>query len=425
MSSSRSFQHGDPSWWREARFGMFVHWGLYSIPARHEWVMSTEKMPPDVYEKYQEFFDPDRFDAAEWAHAARKAGMKYFVFTAKHHEGFCMWDTKFTAYKAKRDYVREIVDAFRNEGLRVGLYYSLLDWHHPDFTVDDNHPLRDGNWEELNRNRSQHRYCEYMRNQVTELLTNYGKIDVLWFDFTYDRPGGKGPKDWEAEELLALVRRLQPDVLIDNRLGLDGAGDFVSPEQYVPLAPPCDASGKPLDWEGCQTFSGSWGYFRDETGWKTEKQLVSMLIDHVSRGGNLLMNAGPTARGEMDFRTIASLEYFHRWMDRNRESIYGCGAAPSELPEPDRCRYTYNKKTNRLYVHIMDYPVKFLHLPKLSGKVRFARLLGDHSEILMRPQGVPHGNMAPSVPPDTQTLVLPPLPPSDTVPVIELFLTAE
>ena len=425
MSKERiggKYPHGDNAWWREARFGMFIHWGLYSVPARHEWVMTTEKQTPEQYARYREYFAPDHFDASAWARMAREAGMKYVVFTAKHHEGFCMWDTKYTDYKVDRDYMREILDAFRAEGLRTGLYYSLLDWRHSDFLVDDNHPLRDGDWAKLNQHRSQARYCKYMRNQVTELLTNYGKIDILWFDYTYPRPTGKSSKDWEAEKLLKHARSLQPDVLIDDRLGLEGAGDFKSPEQYVPLQPMRDAAGNQVPWEGCQTFSGSWGYFRDEMTWKSEHQLISMLIDHVSRDGNLLMNVGPNARGEIDERAQKSLEWFSRWMKYNSASIYGCGMAPSEWPEPDRCRYTYNAKLNRLYVHLLEYPINFIHLPKLAGKVRFARFLHDYSEVRLSPPMPPNASMTPCVPPDTQTLIIPPLKPQDTVPVIEIFL---
>ncbi len=226
--------------------------------------------------------------------------------TTKHHEGFCLWDSKFTDYKApntpaKRDVLREIVDAFRAEGLRIGFYYSLLDWHHPQFPIDPKHPLRNrpaAEIAEMNRHRDVRKYAKYMRDQVTELLTNYGRIDILWFDFSYPNDElngtkGKGRADWESEKLVALARRLQPQIILDNRLDLPGAGDITTPEQFQPEHPPRRADGSIAPWEGCQTFSGSWGYHRDEATWKSDKQCVEMLIRHVARGGNLIMNVGP------------------------------------------------------------------------------------------------------------------------------------
>ena len=182
---------GDTEWFVHDRFGMFIHWGLYSMPARHEWVKSREEIPEEKYDKYFKYFNPDLFDPKDWARKAKEAGMKYAVLTTKHHEGFCMFDSKYTDYKctntpAGRDIVREYVDAFRAEGLRIGFYYSLIDWHHPDFPIDPIHPRRDDkDAYEQSKGRDMHKYAEYMRNQVEELLTNYGKIDILWFDFSY------------------------------------------------------------------------------------------------------------------------------------------------------------------------------------------------------------------------------------------------
>ena len=419
---SKQYTHGDRSWWQAARFGMFIHWGIYSIPARGEWMQTFEKVPAEKYAEYADHFDPDRFEPEKWAKLAKAAGMKYVVLTAKHHDGFCMFDSAYTDFKAKRDYVREIFEAFRAEGLRTGVYYSLLDWHHDQFTVDHNHPLRDLDWAELNKTRNQHLYCEYMRNQVTELLTKYGQIDIIWFDFTYARPGGKYPEEWEAEELLKLVRKLNPSILINGRLGLEGAGDFMTPEQYIPADGIRDQAGELLPWEGCQTFSGAWGYHRDETTWKTPHQLIAMLISHVARGGNLLLNVGPDARGRFDRRAVSALEVLARWMDEHSDSIYNCTIAPSEFPEPDNCMYTWNPATKKLYLHLMSYPVKFAFLPGLFGKVKFARFLNDHSEVKMLPPPEKHGNMTPQVSPDTLTLQLPAIAPDVTIPVIELSL---
>lgn len=213
---------GNTAWFTHDRFGMFIHWGLYSMPARHEWVKTRERTPEEVYDRYFQYFDPDLYDPKEWARQAKAAGMRYAVFTTKHHEGFCMFDSQYTDYKctstpAGRDLTREFVDAFRAEGIHIGFYYSLIDWHHPDFTIDVNHPRRDDpDAKEQNEGRDMHRYAEYMRNQIRELLTNYGKIDILWLDFSYSQRrgegdkawlGGKGKDDWESEELIKLAQK--------------------------------------------------------------------------------------------------------------------------------------------------------------------------------------------------------------------------
>ena len=194
---------GDTAWFTRDRFGMFIHFGLYAMPARHEWIKNFERIPEAKYDKYFKYFNPDLFDAREWARQAKAAGMKYAVLTTKHHEGFCLFDSQYTDYKITntafgRDLVKEYADAFRAEGLRVGFYYSLIDWHHPDFTIDMHHPRRDDpDALQQNEGRDMRRYARYMRNQVTELLTNYGKIDVLWFDFSYPDLNGTGDRAWK------------------------------------------------------------------------------------------------------------------------------------------------------------------------------------------------------------------------------------
>lgn len=381
-------------WWTDARFGMFIHWGLYSQAARHEWVKHNEHMTNAEYEKYFEQFDPDHFDPKKWAREAKAAGMKYAVLTTKHHEGFCLFDSKYTNYKAtntkaKRDLVREYVDAFRAAGLKVGFYYSLLDWHHPDYTMDDAHPLTQvdttqANYDKLNKGRDMNKYREYLRNQVRELMTNYGKIDVLWLDWSWgkDAKHGKRDKDWDAVNLLKMVRQLQPGIIVNNRLGLedyeDGA-DFVTPEQV---------STKELEpykgkvWETCQTFSGSWGYYRDENTWKTHRQLLDLLITSVSNGGNLILNVGPTARGEFDYRATNALDSLSYWMHANDKSIYNCTYAPDRFKTPEGTKLTYNPQTKRLYIHLYNYPADGkLTLPAYGGKVKYAQFLNDYSEV--------------------------------------------
>jgi alpha-L-fucosidase len=340
----RGASGGDLGWWLEARFGMFVHIGLYSSLARHEWVMSREKTAPDVYERYLRSFDPDLYHPREWARAAAAAGMRYVVLTTKHHEGFCLWDSALSDYTVMatpygKDMVGPFVEAVRAEGLKVGFYHSLLDWHHPDFAVDDFHPLRSReNVDELNEGRDGNRYREYLHGQVRELLTRYGKIDYLFMDFSYEDGTipessvlpGKGPAFWGSAELLAMIRGLQPGIVVNDRLGIPG--DFVTPEQYQPAGPMTAPDGKPIRWEACQTLNGSWGYDRDNLDYKPVDLLVRMLVDGVSKDGNMLLNVGPTARGEFDPRAIASLRGIGEWTRLHGRSIYGAG--PSTFTPP-------------------------------------------------------------------------------------------
>jgi alpha-L-fucosidase len=254
-------------WMREARLGMFIHWGMYSVAARHEWVKQRERLDDTAYQPYFDHFDPDRYDPANWARMARQAGMQYAVLTTK---------------------LRPWVEAFRAEGLRIGFYHSLLDWHHPDFPIDGLHPQRDDKAAiEAARGRDVRRYADYLHGQVRELLTGYGPVDYLFFDFSYPGRswGGKGRDDWRSPELLELIRSLQPDVVVNDRL--DYEGDVVTPEQYQPAA--SLASDDRL-WEACQTLNGSWGYDRDNQDWKSSGQLIRTLVDGVSKDGNMLLH---------------------------------------------------------------------------------------------------------------------------------------
>ncbi len=429
---------GDTEWFRHDRFGMFIHWGLYSMPARHEWIKNMEKIPEAKYDLYFKYFDPDLYDPKDWARRAREAGMKYAVLTTKHHEGFCMFDSKFTDYKctntpAGRDLVREYVDAFRAEGLKVGFYYSLIDWHHPDFPIDMLHPRRDDpDAQQLNEGRDIRRYAEYMRNQVTELLTNYGRIDILWFDFSYPNSRGEGDKawqkgkgrdDWESEKLIALARSLQPHIMIDNRADIEQ--DLWTPEQYQPLEwIRHKETGELVTWEACQTFSGSWGYHRDEQTWKSPEMLIRMLVNTVALGGNLLMNVGPTSRGYLDDRACAALDVFAQWMKYNGRSVYGCTMAEPELLKscPQDCRLTQSADGRRLYVHLFAYPFAHLQLFGLAGKVEYAQFLHDGSELLFTEGKVDHFSEGASARDDLLVIKLPAVKPRVEVPVIELFL---
>lgn len=426
---------GDTAWFTHDRFGMFIHFGLYALPARHEWVKSAEEISEEKYDTYFRHFNPDLCDPREWARQAKAAGMKYAVMTTKHHEGFCLFDSKYTDYKSTntpygRDIIREYADAFRAEGLHVGFYYSLIDWHHPDFTIDWVHPRRnEENAQQLNEGRDMHRYAEYMRNQVTELLTNYGKIDILWLDFSYtDKPAdakdwmvGKGKDAWEAEKLIETARSLQPDIIINNRTEIDQ--DIWTPEQYQPMEWVKDEkTGELLTWEACQTFSGSWGYFRDEMSWKSPQMLIEMLINTVCIGGNLIMNVGPTGRGYLDKRAENALQTYADWMKYNSRSIYGCTMADREFTAPRGCRLTQSNDGKRLYVHLIEYPYAFLEMHGMAGKAEYAQFLNDASEITFTEGGSQHFSFGRTSSDDLLVLNLPTVKPDVIVPVIELFL---
>jgi alpha-L-fucosidase len=428
---------GDTSWFVRDRFGMFIHWGLYALAARHEWVKQREEIPDAVYEKYFKHFDPDLYDPNLWASAAAGAGMKYFVVTTKHHEGFCLWDSKLTDYKAtntpaKRDLLKPMVEAFRARGLRVGFYHSLIDWHHPQFAIDDLHSMRNHpDRAKVNARRDQMKYVEYLHGQVRELLTEFGAIDVLWMDFSYpagqgywrNLKQGKGRDEWQSEKLYKLIRELQPKVVLNDRMDLPSGWDVKTPEQFQPRGW-VTVDGKPVVWEACQTFSGSWGYHRDEASWKSVEQLVQMLIDSVSKGGNLLLNVGPTGRGEIDERALSRLQGIGEWMKRHSRSIYGCTQAPAEFVCPRDCRFTYNPTTRRLYLHVFAWPFRHLHLENFAGRVEYAQLLNDASEVklLERVEEENYGAMKAKRKPTLLTLELPVQKPNVTVPVIELFL---
>ncbi|HTX89716.1 MAG TPA: alpha-L-fucosidase [Anaerolineales bacterium] len=385
---------GRTRWFLSDRFGMFIHWGLYAIPARGEWVRSVERISNEDYQKYFEGFNPDRYDPRAWARLARQAGMKYAVLTAKHHDGFCLFDSRLTDYKstntpAGRDLVREYVEAFRAEGLKVGLYYSLLDWHHPDYPAygDRHHPMRD-NEAYKDRPRDFSRYLEYLHGQVRELLTDYGRIDIIWFDFSYDQMTGE---TWKATELVGMARLLQPHILIDNRLSGSGesnckfggrnapayAGDFACPEQMLPPEGLTDEAGRSVPWEACLTLNKNWGYASADRDFKSPQQVVRALVECVSKNGNLLLNVGPDARGEIPDECARIMSEVGEWMRRNGASITGCGRA--DLPKPEWGRYTQNEKL--LYAHVYERGIGPVNLRGLNGKVKKARLLADGSEV--------------------------------------------
>ncbi|WP_262008029.1 alpha-L-fucosidase [Streptomyces sp. FIT100] len=415
-ASVRRFQ----SW----RFGLFVHWGLYSAAARHEWVKYRERLTDQQYQPYFDHFDADLYDPGAWAELATQAGMRYAVLTTKHHEGFCLWDSDLTDYKVTRtphgkDAVGPFIEAFRTAGLGIGLYHSLIDWHHPDFTVDSHHPQRDDTAaRSADTGRDMGRYADHLNGQVRELLTRYGGIDIMWFDFSYpdhdiyEQPisDGKGRAAWRSERLVETVRSLQPDILLNDRLDLPGSADFTTAEQYQPAGPVL-VDGHPVVWEACHTLNGSWGYDRDNLDDKPAELLVRMLVDAVSKDGNLLLNVGPNARGEIDQRAARTLREIGAWMRLHSSAIHDAG--PSTYEAPDGCRYT--QRGDRLYLHLFTWPMKHVRLPGLAGKVRYARFLADHSEVR---RDEPPADGAGS----TLTLELPVQRPDVAVPVVELVL---
>ncbi len=384
-------------WYTEARFGMFIHWGVYAIPARGEWVKSVEQLSNEEYQKYVDEFNPKDFDAVRWAKTAKKAGIKYAILTAKHHDGYCLFDSKYTDYKStatapKRDFIKEYVEAFRAEGIKVGIYYSLLDWHHPDYPKYDDliHPMR-GNPKFKDEKINLDNYIEYMHNQMVELASNYGKIDLFWFDYSYDKMNADV---WKAEELIKKIRKLQPDVLIDSRLDGSGctfngilsknppiyAGDFASPEQFVPKEGVVNEIGEPVPWEVITTLNNTWGYNRTDKEFKSAQMIIHKLVDCVSKNGNLVINVGPDANGRFQKEVIDILEEIGDWLTVYGESIYGCGT--SEFEKPDFGRYT--QKGNKLYAHIFDCPIGAIPLLEVDKtRVEAARDMQSNSELII------------------------------------------
>ena len=386
-------------WWREARFGMFIHWGVYSVPAGTykgkqipgigEWIMENANIPVAEYEKYAKQFNPVKFNAEQWVQIARNAGMKYIVITSKHHDGFCLWDSKVSKYDImntapfKRDVLKELSVACRKHGIRLCFYHSIMDWHHPDAQAPF-YPNYDDRGERSNPNFA--RYVKtYMKPQLKELVANYGPLGVLWFD-------GEWIKDWtepQGMDLYNYVRSLQPDILINNRVGkgrksMQGmtkegyfAGDFGTPEQEIP---PTGLSG--VDWETCMTMNDTWGFKSYDNNWKSKEDLLRKLVDIASKGGNFLLNVGPTSEGLIPTPSVERLGAMGKWMAKNSESIYGTTASPFEKLQWGRC----TAKPGKLYLHVFDWPKDGeLKVPMPRKDVQKAYLIAhkDRAELLL------------------------------------------
>ena len=348
-------------WWREAKFGMFVHWGLYSVLGRHEWAMEQEGIPVSEYQQLAQKFKPKPNAARDWARLAKQAGMKYMVMTSKHHEGFCHFDTKLTDYCAPkqgpgRDLAKEFVEAARAEGLRFGFYYSLMDWHHPDGAKC------------ATEEAARRRFVDYIHGQIKELLTNYGKIDILWYDVNWPLT----PQGWESQKMNDMVFQLQPDIVVNNRNGL--AGDFGTPEQEV------RAEEGNRDWESCMTMNESWGYHKADDDWKTPKTIVRNLVTCARDGGNYLLNIGPKPDGSIPEESVRILTDVGKWTARYGDTIYG--APRCAVKESLFANFT--RKGNTLYTHVHFWPGSTVSLGGLTTKVKSARLLPAGKNVEFR-----------------------------------------
>jgi alpha-L-fucosidase len=397
-------------WWREARFGMFVHWGLYSGLAGTwegkpvgktggmEWIQQRVKADTDTYARAAiPRFQPKADFAKQWARLAKQAGCRYVVFTTKHHDGFALHDSQVSDYDAgsvlHRDLVREIVDALRAEGLRVGFYHSVIDWHHNQYEYARSkqlpHPL--GGQPYANGQRDHAKYVSYLHGEVNELVSNYGPIDVLWWD--YSSQDFQGDEAWRASDLMAMVRAKQPAIIMNNRLfripeaGFTGMGtdsisarmdpkygDFITPEQHIP------ATGMPgVDWETCMTMNTTWGYSEHDQAWKPDQTLIRNLIDIASKGGNYLLNIGPKGDGSVPDESVRSMEAMGAWMKVNGEAIYATTSSPFAKLSWGRCtqKKLADGKT-RLYLHVFDWPTDGkLAVPlRTSGSVQATLLAG-------------------------------------------------
>ncbi len=427
-------------WWREARFGMFVHWGLYSglagtwdgkpvgTKGGMEWIQQRVGADTERYaRRATPLFKPKPGFAREWATLAKEAGCRYVVFTTKHHDGFALHDSKVSDFDAgsvlKRDLVKEIVRALRARGLRVGFYHSVIDWHHDQYAHGKSkqlpHPQRGQPYP--NGERDHTKYVDYLHAEVGELVSNYGPIDIMWWD--YSSLDFQGDEAWRAFDLMNLVRSKQPKVLLNNRLfrikeagwggmGISGYvlqldpkyGDFITPEQHVP------ATGVPgLDWETCMTLNTTWGYSEHDHAWKSDETLVRNLVDIASKGGNYLLNIGPKGDGSVPEDSVKSMRAIGAWMKVNGESITGTTASPFDKLAWGRCTKKVTAAGATLYLHVFDWPADGkLLVPGLRGTVESARLLAGGKRLQTAPDAAGVVVTVPAAAPDkiSSTVVL-------------------
>ncbi len=388
------------AWWRQARLGMFIHWGLYAVPAGDyhgkrakdigEWIMSWANIPRADYEQFAPQFNPVKFDAAEWVRIAKDAGMKYIVITSKHHDGFAMFNSTVSDYDIvdrtpyKKDVLKALSEEAKKQGVRFCVYYSIMDWHHPSQYIDA--PGKDptaGNHANKMKPDQKATYVSYMKSQLKEIITQYDP-GVLWFDGEWG--------DWwtepDGQDLYAYVRGLKPDIIINNRVGkgrkgMEGlsktdqvyAGDFGTPEQQIP------ANGLPgVDWESCMTMNDTWGFKSYDNNWKSSQTLIRNIVDIASKGGNYLLNVGPTAEGVIPAPSVERLAAIGKWTKTNGEAIYGTGASPFST------QLAFGRATSKpgkLYLHVFMWPSDGkLQVPAIKGRVAKAYLLADRAKAL-------------------------------------------
>jgi alpha-L-fucosidase len=385
LNESKNEKDKRMAWWRNSKFGLFIHWGIYSVPAGEwngktnyaEWIREQAHIPLNVYDNFVKEFDPVKFNAEQWVKMAKEAGMKYIVITSKHHDGFCMFDSKYTDFDIMstpyhKDILKALTNAAHKAGIKIGFYYSIMDWHHPDYlprrSWEKNRPTEGADF---------NRYVQYMKNQLHELLTNYGEISVLWFDGQWE--------DWNSnygKEIYNYVRSLQSNIIINNRIragniGMEGAsnpnetdGDFETPEQEIP------AAGLPgIDWETCMTMNDHWGYNKYDNNWKTAEDLIRKLVDIASKGGNFLLNVGPTSEGLFPPMAVKRLKDIGKWMRVNGRSIYGTKASPYKDLSWGRCTQKEINGGTRLFLQVFDWPA--------DGKLSVPGLLNDPVNVYL------------------------------------------
>lgn len=370
-------------WFRDARFGMFIHWGIYSIPAKGEWTYATDPYEPGEYEGYAKVFNPTSYDPTAWAKLAKAAGMKYAVLTSRHHDGFCMFDSHFTDYKITKtpygkDAVKMFVEAFRAEGIKVGFYHSLPDWTHPGYA--DKESPEYIKFKKLHvPSPEQHQALkDLIFNHVKQLMSEYGKIDILFLDYTSQF---KADQDFfDRERILSMVYANQPDIIVNDRLSYwkDNCRDFdyYTPEICVPNQPQ-QVKGRAVMWETCATMNDHWGYAKDDNNWKTPEALVAGLVGCVAQNGNLLLNVGPTEKGVIPSQSVERLRELADWYATNGESVTGCGK--SQFRPPFGCVYTQNGKS--LYCHFLQPPLGDTILPDLKSRIAKMKLLRTGDEV--------------------------------------------
>jgi len=352
------------AWWREARFGMFIHFGLYSLASRGEWIMYYEHIPAEEYARFAATFNPRQYRPAEWVALARDAGMRYMVMTTRHHDGFCLFDSKVSDFTAPntaagRDLIAECAEACHAAGMRMGFYYSLMDWRFPGFTRDKRR-LPDEAYRPM---------VEQAHVQVRELCTNYGTVDILWYDGC--APGD--PELWRSKELNAMVRSLQPNIIINNRAGIPE--DFGTPENViVPESRP---------WEACYTMNETWGWAEGDRNWKSVNQLLYLLASCVSNGGNLLLNVGPEADGQFPREAVDRLRTVGAWMRTNGNAIYGAGRSPIAAPSVG----WGTRVGNTVYLLVLRWPGSTLPFAWCGNRVLSARLLANGHEARVEQRG--------------------------------------